>query len=214
MRIVTFNIQHGRGLRGEVDLDALARSCASFDADVLAMQEVDDNVARSGRVDVAERVAVATGMSLAFGEAVKLGKRGRYGNALLVRGELTDVEVLALPHHAEREPRCAVLGRGAGASIASCHLGLHGDALLQLPVVVDALLARPGPHVLLGDLNLERVQVDVGPLTLLRSAPTFPAHRPRRAIDHVAIDGFEAVAVTVLDEQPVSDHRPLAVELR
>lgn len=213
MRAVTFNVQHGRTRAGAVDVDALARACASFDADVLALQEVDDFVQRTGRIDVAAHVAAATGMSYAFGEAMRLGKRGRYGNALLVRGPLEEVDVLALPHHPEREPRCAVIGRGAGMTIASCHLGLHGDAVAQLPVVVAALVARAGPHLLLGDLNLDPSHVDVGTLTRLQSGPTFPAHRPRRTIDHIAIGGLEVVAVTVIDEQPVSDHRPLAVEL-
>lgn len=214
LRAVTFNIQHGRTRRGDVDIDALVQSCASFDADVLALQEVDDFVARSGRVDVTAVIADALGMSAAFGEAMRLGKRGRYGNSLLVRGPLTDVEVVALPHHIEREPRCAVIGRGGDVSIASCHLGLFGDATTQLPFVVGALLERPGPHLLLGDLNLQRAKVDVAPLTLLESAPTFPAHAPRRAIDHIAVSGLDVAAVTVLVEQPVSDHRPLAVELR
>lgn len=213
LRVVTFNVQHGRTRAGEVDVDALVVACASFDADVLALQEVDDFVARSGRLDLTALVAEATGMTGIFGEAMRLGRRGRYGNALLVRGPLTDVEVLALPHHAEREPRCAVLGRGAGATIACCHLGLRGDAREQLPTVVGALLERPGPHVLLGDMNLDARDLVVAPLTLARSAPTFPAHRPRRTIDHVAVAGLVIVATTVLDEQPVSDHRPLAVDL-
>lgn len=215
-RLISFNIQHGRTRAGAVDIDALARACASFDADVLALQEVDDLVPRSGRIDVAERVAEATGMTHAFGEAMKLGRRARYGNALLVRGGLQDVEVVALPHHPEREPRCAVIGRWAEGpmSVASCHLGLRGDAPAQLRVVVAALLERPGPHALLGDLNLDPRNVMIEGLTVLRSGPTFPAHRPRRTIDHIAVDGLDAVSITVLDEQPVSDHRPLAVEVR
>ena len=95
-----------------------------------------------------------------------------------------------------------------GMSIAACHLGVRRDTLVQLPVVVAALLARPAPHLLLGDLNLERSHVEVAPLTLLRSDPTFPAHRPTRTMTSIAVGGIDAVELRVLAEQPVSDHRP------
>ena len=208
IRAVSFNIQHGRRPDGVVDVDALTASCVAFDADVLVLQEVDVATARSGGIDEAAAVADACGMSLAVGEALP-----RYGNALMVRGELTDVEVLPLPHAPDRERRVAVLGRGAGMSIACVHLGLHGDAAAQLPRVVEALCTRPGPHLLLGDLNLELEVVDVAPLTLVASPPTFPAHRPRRRIDHAAVGGLRVSRVAALPEQAVSDHRPLLVEL-
>jgi endonuclease/exonuclease/phosphatase family metal-dependent hydrolase len=209
VRVVTFNIQHARRPDGVVDVDALVAACAAFDADVLALQEVDDGTTRSGGIDETARVAEATGMASAFGEAIP-----RYGNALLVRGALTDVEVLDLPFTEGREPRCAVLARVAGTSIACVHLGLRGDAVAQVPVVRDALLARPGPHLLLGDFNLERADVDVTPLELVDAGATFPAHRPRRRIDHIALGGLRAIRVAVLPEQAVSDHRPLLAELR
>ncbi len=204
---MSFNIQHARRPDGVVDVDALAAACAAFDADVLALQEVDDSTRRSGGVNQAAVVAEACGMSFVFGEAIP-----RYGNALLARGEITDVEVLALPYTPDREPRSAIVARACGTSIAATHLGLHGDALPQLPRVVGALLERPGPHLLLGDLNLEPSAVEVAPLTLLDAPPTFPAHRPRRRIDHLAVSGLVAIRVAALPEQAVSDHRPLLVE--
>lgn len=212
IRLVTFNIQHARRPDGVVDTDLLADVCASFDADVLALQEVDDATRRSGGRNQSAVVADRCGMSWAFGEAIP-----RYGNALLAREPVTDVEVLALAHSPEREPRSAIVARVGGVSIAATHLGLHGDALPQLPAVVSALCDRPGPHVLLGDLNLERADVEpwIDPLVLAPDAgPTFPSHRPRRRIDHVATSPDLAVSrVAVLPEPPVSDHRPLLVEL-
>jgi endonuclease/exonuclease/phosphatase family metal-dependent hydrolase len=208
-RAVSFNIQHARRPDGVVDTDLLATTCAGFDADVLALQEVDRTTKRSGGLDQAAVVADACGLSFAFGEAIP-----GYGNALLVRGELTDVETVALPHTPEREPRVALLGRGAGLSIACVHLGLRGDAVPQLPVVIAALTERPPPHLLLGDFNLERRKVAVWPLALVDDpGPTFPAHRPRRRIDHVAVSGLRATRVAVLPRPPLSDHRPLLAEL-
>lgn len=205
--VLTWNIQHGRRRDGSVDVDALVATCVSFGADVLALQEVDRLAPRSGEVDEIALIGEATGMRWAFGEAMP-----GYGNGLLSRDELEDVEVLALPHDPRREPRCAIVARTMGVSVAATHLGLHGDARVQLPTVIDALCRRPGPQVLLGDLNL--TDPDLAPLTGVDAGPTFVAHDPRKQLDHVAVDGLEVSRAAVLPEPPVSDHRPLLVETR
>jgi endonuclease/exonuclease/phosphatase family metal-dependent hydrolase len=209
LRLVTWNVQHGRRADGVVDVALVARCCAALAPDVLALQEVDVGAARSGRFDMVAKVAEATGMAATFAPALDLPGGGRYGNALLVRGALEDVEVLRLPGGGE--PRVAVLARAAGVTVAATHLGLAGVAELQLPAITDALNERPPPRALLGDLNLERP--DVEGLDLVdRGGPTFPALRPRIRIDHVALLGLLPDAV-VVPRVPVSDHRPLVVEV-
>lgn len=218
-RLITFNVQHGRTPAGDVDVHLLARSCATLHADVLALQEVDVRLARSDRVDQARVVAEACGMRAVFGEAIAR-RRGKYGNALLARGPITDVDLQKLPS-AEGEPRSAVLATvtldgGPSLTVAATHLGLHGYAAVQLPVLLAALQDRPAPRVLLGDLNLEpdvvgALATAVG-FTVVPSEPTWPAHAPRRRIDHVLLDGPAAVAVDVR-QLPVSDHRALVVDV-
>ena len=188
-------------------MQALVDACVAMGADVLALQEVDRLAPRSGEVDEVALIGEATGMRWAFGEAMP-----GYGNALLSRDELGDVEVVALPHDPRREPRCAVVARTMGVAVASCHLGLFGDARVQLPTVIDVLCRREGPRVLLGDLNL--TDPHLAPLTGVDAGPTFVAWDPRKQIDHVALDGLDVSRAVVLPEQPVSDHRPLLVETR
>ncbi|WP_262284222.1 endonuclease/exonuclease/phosphatase family protein [Micromonospora sp. MA102] len=53
MRLATFNLLHGRSLTdGLVDPDRLAAAVTALDADVLALQEVDRDQTRSGRLDL------------------------------------------------------------------------------------------------------------------------------------------------------------------
>jgi endonuclease/exonuclease/phosphatase family metal-dependent hydrolase len=205
--LVTFNTQHGRRPDGVVDTALLAETCASFAADVLALQEVDVGTRRSGGLDQSQVVADACGMHVVFGPAIP-----RYGNALLAREPITEVELVELPYTPDREPRSAIVARVGVITVAATHLGLRGDAHDQLHVVVGALLARPGPHVLLGDLNLESGAVHVAPLARVDTPPTFPADGPRRTIDHVALGGLTPSRAVVLPRPPVSDHRPLLVE--
>lgn len=217
IRLATYNIQHGRAPGGEVDVALLGRACAALDADVLALQEVDRGLQRSHRADMAAEVAAAAGMAHVFGRALQRGS-GEYGNALLVRGTISDIEVLPLR---DAEPRCGILAdvelpSGVHLSVGATHLGLRGAGEAQLPVLLAALRSRPGPRVLLGDLNLEPGAVEqlAGAAGFVRvtAGPTFPASRPRREIDHVLLDGLEDTAAVVAP-LPVSDHRALVVEV-
>ena len=217
LRLATYNVQHGRRPDGEVDIDLLARSCAALEADVLGLQEVDVNLRRSHDADTAAAVADACGMAFVFGEAIAI-RGGRFGNALLVRGVIEDVEVLPIP---DAEPRSAIVARatiedGSQLSVATTHLGLRGAAAAELPLVFDAMARRAAPRVVLGDLNLDPEVVE--PLAVaagfecVPSDATWPAKHPRRTIDYVLLDGLRATT-TVVAPLPVSDHRALVVEV-
>ena len=230
--MVTFNVQHARPAvdvrpparppRPRRGTATLARHCADLGADVLALQEVDVHIARSGWVDQAEAVAESTGCDVAFGMARRVCL-GRYGNALLARRGLDDVDVLALPRQGSSEPRVAVLATasvGAGPiSVLATHLStVRAEAIAQLEEALAALVTRPGPHLLLGDLNLTaeqvRPRVEAAGLTLADAdAPSYPASAPRKRIDHLATGGLSVGAVVVLPAAPVSDHRPVRAEL-
>ena len=220
MRVATFNIRHGEAASGRVDVGLLTRTCADLGADVLGLQEVDRWTRRSRFVHLSARAARRSAMSHAYGPALRTGWLGRYGNALLVRGSLSDVEDLSLPRLAG-EQRAALLAtariRAATVSVANTHLSfLPEERGRQLAVVLEALAARPLPRLLLGDLNGSPDDVapliDAAGLRLLRAGPTFPAADPRAQIDHVATAGLDVVAWSI-PETPVSDHRPLLAEL-
>lgn len=225
MRIVTFNTHHGlTSSEDSVDTALLAQYCAGLAADVLALQEIDVNARRSGRADQAAAVAEACGMASVFGAARRMGWRGRYGNALLVRGQIEESRVMALPRKGwRRERRCAVLARvvvgDRRLSVAAAHLSVFRDeSPAQLAAVLGAVGAMATPRIVLGDLNLrpDRMESIVeGQAYSLAStlAPTYPAAEPRLRIDHVLSDGLEVLSVEVLDAGPVSDHRALAIEV-
>lgn len=213
MRVVTFNVQHGRRPDGVVDVALLARTCAALRPDVLALQEVDRFARRSRRADLAFEVAAATGLAYAFGRAHRLGIVGQYGNALLAPS-LDEIERLRLPGRGE--PRAALLARAGGLSVATAHLSR--DRLVsaaQLDAVLERLEHRPLPRLFLGDCN--RRAHEVGLLaergwTVAGGPPTYPAHDPTLRIDHVAVQGLEILSVDA-PAAPLSDHRPLIVEV-
>jgi endonuclease/exonuclease/phosphatase family metal-dependent hydrolase len=222
LRIATFNIEHGRGADGVADPGRLANALARLDADVLGLQEVDVNVARSNRLDQARLAADATGLQVVFGPVRRVGWRGRYGNALLARGEITDIEVSELPRSPQGDARSALLASvaldGRALAVATTHLSVrYEDAIVQLEAVLVALAARPAPRLLLADCNMAPAAVAplvrAAGMALAVGPPTFPAAAPRVQIDHIAAAGLHLGPPTAPDAD-VSDHRPLILTAR
>lgn len=220
MRVATFNVKHGENGDGRVDLRRLASACAGLAADVLAIQEVDRFARRSRFRDEMRMIARATGLQATFGEAAR--KRWRsYGNVLLARGPITEVEVVKLPRPSLGEPRVAIVARvevgGVSLAVGATHLSFRkGEGAAQLDVVLAALAERDGPRLLMGDLNigpdLVVPAVTAAGYTVAPTEATFPASAPRTRIDFVAVSGLKIVAAST----PVvgtSDHLPIVAEL-
>jgi endonuclease/exonuclease/phosphatase family metal-dependent hydrolase len=113
MRLVSFNILHGRSMADEqVDVRRLSHAVASLDADVLALQEVDRNQPRSEYADLTAVAAEAMGADEHRFVAALSGSPGAtwiaadgteqpdaaaYGIALLSRYPVTSWQVIRLP---------------------------------------------------------------------------------------------------------------------
>ena len=198
-------------------------SVTSLGADVVALQEVDSRTVRSWFLDQPSIAARASGLRPLFASARSIGPGGRYGNALLVRGEVRAVRTLELPWTGER--RVALIAEvelpGGRATVVSTHLqNRRGSAPSQAPQqlehLVGALRSWPAPVVLMGDLNLRDDRVlpilDGAGFDTARGGPTFPSDAPRIEIDWIAVQGFRVDRTEVPDLRS-SDHRPLVADL-
>jgi endonuclease/exonuclease/phosphatase family metal-dependent hydrolase len=226
VRVVSFNIHHGTvGRRGPVDPEQLGAVCASFDADVIALQEVDRDTYRTKRADLAAVAAGACGMAHVFG-ASRWYPGGRYGNALLARGTITAHAVTKLPKVPAsqfwREQRTALEAQvtvdGRSVWVANTHLSVPTvQNEVQLDWLLRHLRGRPRPQIVLGDLNrslsLVRTDAGHGGLEAAAHGPTFPATKPKRAIDHVLVSPELRVMSTEVRPTSMSDHAALIVDL-
>jgi endonuclease/exonuclease/phosphatase family metal-dependent hydrolase len=229
LRLATFNIKHGAPAESDWgDAEAVAEACAALEADVLALQEVDQGLPRSGLADLAAAAARAAGMSFVFAPAMPI-RDGRYGNALLVRGEIERHTVLSLKRRRwllprRTEPRIAILATvragGHRLSVAATHLETsRWVSKQQLPQALAGLQTMPEPWVLLGDLNRSADQVHseplLGSMEVVTVPATFPSWGPTLRIDHIAIRGLALRADTVdaVHFPRVSDHLALVADV-
>lgn len=111
----------------------------------------------------------------------------------------------------------AVVDGPAGRVTVACtHLSVdRPTARRQLAEAAWALRTLPGPHLLVGDLNLEADDVAaVTGMTPLARVDTFTAARPRRQLDHVlSSPGLCASGPPVTTRLAISDHLALAVDV-
>ncbi|QDU38030.1 hypothetical protein Mal4_23500 [Maioricimonas rarisocia] len=229
LRVLCYNIHHGRGTDGDVDLERTARVIRDADPDLVALQEVDRKTARAGGVDQTARLAELTGLQGRFGCQIDF-EGGEYGQALLSRFPMSEVTVYWLPGEPKRQRRIAVAAvvetpRGP-LRFVSTHLHhQNADFRQRQAVELNRLFqSDPIPTILAGDLN---ALPGTRPLLILsrswQSATgkradrfTFSAENPSRQIDFVLYrpaSRFHVISSEVPEEPAASDHRPLLVEL-
>ncbi|MFC5446870.1 endonuclease/exonuclease/phosphatase family protein [Paenibacillus aestuarii] len=153
--IMTFNIHHGEGLDGKVNLYRIADLLKQQHADVIALQEVDRYRLRSGFVDQAGELAALLGMHVVFSPSLTYSI-GEYGNAILSRYPIELTSRTPLP--GDQEPRSLLTATirigNADIQIANTHLGLSAhDRSVQLTACAQTLTGIQGPLVIVGDFN-------------------------------------------------------------
>ncbi|ELP32150.1 endonuclease/exonuclease/phosphatase [Rhodopirellula baltica SWK14] len=92
LRVLSYNIHHGRGTDGKIDLDRLANVIRSVDPDLVAVQEVDQNTRRNGMVNQVETLAVQTSLHGEFAKQIDYDG-GEYGQAVLSKYPVESLEV-------------------------------------------------------------------------------------------------------------------------
>jgi endonuclease/exonuclease/phosphatase family metal-dependent hydrolase len=228
VRVLSYNIHHGEGTDGKLDLRRIASVIHRADPDVVMLQEVDNGCNRSGGVDQARELARLTGYTAHFGKAMAYDG-GEYGQALLCRTRLEDVSILPLPGEAKTEPRIILSGAMSlgvnQITVASVHLDHQQSTsrVKQVNAILKHFASSESIMILAGDFNAEPGSDELNTMdqhwqraSASEDVPTFPAAKPTRAIDHVyyhQAQRFTVKSVVAWEEAIASDHRPLLVVL-
>lgn len=232
LRILSWNIHHGEGVDGKLDLERIAGVIRGVKPDIVALQEVEVGSSRTNRVDQPAELARMTGLTSVFQQNIEF-RGGGYGNALLSRLPVLSTNRLSLPNHDNGEQRGALSvqlrlpDRTDPLTFICTHLDHRSDDRERrdsAEAIEQYISGLPeGLMILAGDLNAvpESPVLDIfrRRWSIAGSQPllTIPVDRPSQQIDFVLMRPEQRWRVTetrVLDEPIASDHRAIFVELQ
>jgi endonuclease/exonuclease/phosphatase family metal-dependent hydrolase len=240
IRVITYNIHHGEGLDGKLDLERIAKVLVAEKPDIVALQEVDQGTRRTNGVDQPAELARLTGMRVVFGRNIDYDGGG-YGTAVLTRLPIRSHESVKLKsfyaptadNPEQRGVQVLELGEAEGPHLwfLCTHLDYRppDEERMASAKRINGLAAERGDDlmVMAGDLNAtpeSRVMAEFGKQWKIAGARnlanpllTFPAQKPDRWIDYILVrpaERWDVVEVRVFDEPVASDHRPLLAVLR
>jgi len=231
-RVMTFNIHHGEGLDGKVDLDRISKVILEANADAVALQEVDRNTRRTGGVDMVQELGKRTDMHVAFGSNLDF-QGGEYGTAILSKHPIKSFENHALKQARDGEPRGvleAVLDVGQGQVLfVNTHLDHTKDQAERLfsQSQFDDLFARHKdlPAIFCGDFNdtpdselykrISEKWIDAWSLVGKGDGFTMTSASPTRRIDYVWVSDKKNFKLRWMDvpQTRASDHLPVVAEM-
>lgn len=226
IRILSYNIHHGAGVDGKLDLERIALVIKSASPDIVSLQEVDKQTKRSKGIDQAKELARFTDMKFVYGASMNF-QGGRYGNAVLTTLPIKESKVIRLPG----EPRSALwvslaLPDRKEFLFIATHLDTKKKARLSsVPLIEKALESKPGvPAILAGDLNalpVSPTMQEFGKMWMNATSQegffTYPAGKPSKQIDYVLhrpSTFWNVLETKVLKESIASDHRPILAVLQ
>src|ERR1051325_9886762 len=231
-RVMTYNIHHGEGLDGKVDLLRISELIKAQGADIVALQEVDKRVERTARRDFPAELAGLTGMTCVFSNTFNY-QGGEYGNAVLSRFSVkswSNTHYKMLREGGQRGILRLMLDvNGREVVVMNTHLDHRPDDAERwsnVPVIEQLAKQNAGlPTILCGDFNdtpdsrvCRRINAtfdDTWALTGPGDALTSPAEKPRKRIDYLCISKDKSVLPlrVWVPQSDASDHLPVVAEL-
>lgn len=223
LRVVSYNIKHGQGMDGKIDLKRVAAVIAQKNPDLVALQEVDKNCRRSGSRDIAAELGKLLGMEHRFGKSID-HDGGEYGVAVLSKLPITGLNHYKLPGGDERRTALEVQVRVKGSVDPVSFVSVHNDwsteevRLGQVAALLEGLKKVKHPVILAGDFNGE---LEDGSMKFLvkegwtvldkKGVKTAPSDEPKVEIDFVVTRGLKAELLEhgAIEERVVSDHWPI-----
>ena len=229
---MTYNIHHGAPDNSkEVNLKNIADVIKRSGAEVIALQEVDINVPRSGNIDQIKELANILGMKFYFSKSIDLNG-GEYGVAILSKYKLKNVRNELLPMPMEGEQRSVAMATielpgKVSIEFAATHLDLNvPNRLAQVEFLKKLSKDLNNPFFVAGDYNAEPTTSEMIKLkeefnlSCMDSCPlTFPVKLPTKTIDYVAYNQlasvkFKMISSHAMTEEYASDHLPVVVAFK
>jgi endonuclease/exonuclease/phosphatase family metal-dependent hydrolase len=236
LRAASFNIHHGVGVDGLLNLDRIATVVEDTHPDVIGLQEVDRHFGeRSDFVDQARWLADRLDLHVVFGANIDLepltpgAPRRQYGTAILSRYRIREWRNTLLPRPAGGEQRglleAVINVRGVPVRAYNTHLQHNSqeERLAQVAAIRSIVAEARESVVLVGDLNATPDSPEIGAITEdLADAWaqagegdgfTYDAETPHARIDYVLTSSDVVARTAAVVTSDASDHLPVVADL-
>lgn len=221
LKVMSYNIHHGKDIFGRHSLDEIAQIIKDTDADIIGLQEVDNGVARSRFKDQIKYLAEKLSMNYIYGHNHNL-LGGKYGNGILSKYPVENYENLYLPSGREQRGllSASINVDGRQMDFLVTHLGLNqGERHKQIKSIMKYLETLSNPVVLLGDFNarsdaeemrlLQQKLIDTAALANKDKEATFNLPILSERIDYIFLEfDFSPRSYEVIKSR-ASDHYPI-----
>lgn len=157
LKIASYNIKNGD--LTDHDFQVLANDILATGAEIVGLQEVDQNTSRNGYQDTLKLLSQYTGMKYyAFLPTISPYKKGEYGIAILSKYPILDVERIYLPQENASDERRGLLRavvdvNGVQVNFLSTHC--HWNGFEEQLTTIAQSVASLENFVVVGDYNSE-----------------------------------------------------------
>ena len=236
LKIMTFNIQHGRNhnFKGDViDLPAMAQNIREQNPDICGLNEVrngseeDHNTGRSNQALFFQN---ELGGNAKFGKAIDIHGY-EYGNAIWSKHNIQSIEVIPVPEveiktEGYYENRCVIKTEycieDKKLTVLNSHFGLaKGEPDNAVDTVLSLASDIEGPLVLMGDFNMTPDNPLIKKLSEVftdshasvgKDVLTFPSHAPEIRIDYIFVRDAKVLDANTISKV-VSDHYAITADI-
>ena len=226
LRILSYNIHHAEGVDGKLDVPRIAQVILSVDPNLVALQEVDKNTIRTGKVNQDIELSRLTKMNSVFGSNITF-QGGQYGNAILSKFPIIKNKNFLLPNVDSGEQRGLLqsqiqISNKENVLFFSTHLDHRRsdtERLASAKAINQIIsLDNKSPAILAGDFNDVPDSPTLNELgkvwlrTNKKILRTIPASKPSRQIDYIFVqpkERWKIIESQILDEDIASDHRAI-----
>ncbi|WP_208591024.1 endonuclease/exonuclease/phosphatase family protein [Gracilibacillus suaedae] len=234
IKVMTYNIHHGKGLDKKVNLDRICKVIADSNADIIGLNEVDRYYSeRSHFQDQMEYLTKELNYFGAFSPSLALQPRKKYLTRQYGNGILSRFPIDAPKSYVFNKRLFGIEDRSIlEVTIPLCnklvhfyvtHLSLNPSLHRQQSEFL--ITKAKSPAVIIGDWNMKvrskrwkrvvKVYRDVWDSIDSQDGLTYPAKNPRKRLDYIFVSkDFTILDVQINDSIPIaSDHLPFVSTL-
>ncbi len=231
MKIMTFNTQHCLNfLEQRIDYPLMAKAILECGADIVGLNEMYGKGVLPGFDDQVAILSEKTDLPYHyFAEAIRVRGDNPYGNGLLSRYPIKEVQTIPIPepiphgYDGYYEQRCVLKAKlKGGITVLVSHFGLNPDERESAVKTVLENLANE-KCILMGDFNATPDDKVLNPIRarmkdtadyFTETRFSYPSDAPLEKIDYIFVSPDIEVVEADIPAIVASDHRPHTATIR